>query len=79
MLTVHFQTPNPEAVMRIPVMKKMAHQYSTLKGVRGSGRTLTHTMDQVLKRLSLAQIEVCFYIGLLAVSLNCQSSYPVNE
>ncbi|XP_042215473.1 tyrosine-protein kinase BAZ1B-like [Homarus americanus] len=50
--------PNPEAVLRTPVMKKMVHQYNTLKGVKGTGRKLVHTMDQVLKKLSLAQIEV---------------------
>lgn len=53
--------------MRIPIMKKMAHQYSTLKGVRGTGRTLSYTMDQVIKRLSLAQIEVSYV--RLALSL----------
>ncbi|XP_045610367.2 tyrosine-protein kinase BAZ1B-like isoform X2 [Procambarus clarkii] len=50
--------PTAEAVMRIPIMKKMVHQYSTLKGVKGTGRKLVHTMDQVIKKLSLNQIEV---------------------
>lgn len=44
--------------MRTPIMKKMAHQYDTLKGLKGTGRKLVHTMDQVLKKLSLQQIQV---------------------
>ncbi|KAG0728089.1 hypothetical protein GWK47_033207 [Chionoecetes opilio] len=50
--------PNPEAVMRSAVMKKMVHQYTTLRGLKGTGRKLVHTMDLVLKKLSLQQIEV---------------------
>lgn len=59
LIFISLQTPNPEAVMRTPIMKKMAHQYATLKGLKGTGRKLVHTMDQVLKKLSLQQIEVC--------------------
>ncbi|XP_053638911.1 tyrosine-protein kinase BAZ1B isoform X2 [Cherax quadricarinatus] len=56
--------PTPEAVMRIPIMKKMVNQYSTLKGLKGTGRKLVHTMDQVLKKLSLQQIEVIPNVNL---------------
>lgn len=60
----YLQTPNPEAVMRTPIMKKMVHQYCTLKGLKGTGRKLVHTMDQVLKKLSLQQIQVGLEVTL---------------
>ncbi|XP_071534206.1 tyrosine-protein kinase BAZ1B-like isoform X2 [Panulirus ornatus] len=50
--------PTAESVLRMPIMKKMVHQYKTLKGMKGTGRKLVHTMDQVLKKLTLQHIEV---------------------
>ncbi|XP_037788836.1 tyrosine-protein kinase BAZ1B-like isoform X2 [Penaeus monodon] len=47
-----------ESVMRLPLMKKMVSDYKHYKGVQGGGRKLVYTMDQVLKKLSIQQVEV---------------------
>ncbi|XP_047498386.1 tyrosine-protein kinase BAZ1B-like isoform X1 [Penaeus chinensis] len=47
-----------ESVMRLPLMKKMVNDYKHFKGVQGGGRKLVYTMDQVLKKLSIQQVEV---------------------
>lgn len=45
--------------MRLPLMKKMVSDYKLYKGVQGGGRKLVYTMDQVLKKISIQQVEVC--------------------
>ncbi|ROT68291.1 putative tyrosine-protein kinase BAZ1B [Penaeus vannamei] len=47
-----------ESVMRLPLMKKMVSDYKLYKGVQGGGRKLVYTMDQVLKKISIQQVEV---------------------
>ncbi|XP_076045526.1 tyrosine-protein kinase BAZ1B-like isoform X2 [Oratosquilla oratoria] len=42
----------PETVMKIPLLRKLAHDYKTLKG-----RKLVYTMDLTVKKLTAAQLK----------------------
>merc|ERR1712142_49514 len=47
-----------EAVMNLPIMRKLVHEHKHLKGVKGSGRKLVYTMDLAIKKLNREQILV---------------------